>query len=99
MIDLMLWVIIAGLANYKAAHMISQDGDDGPFDLFKTFRAWVGTTTWIGKGFHCISCTSFWGALIATILINTFYPFMFAQFVLIWGAIATISYIVWRYFA
>jgi len=34
--DLWLWVILAGLANYKASHMISQDGDDGPFDLFKS---------------------------------------------------------------
>ena len=33
--DLWLWVLLAGLANYKASHMLSQDGDDGPFDLFK----------------------------------------------------------------
>lgn len=93
---LMIGVVLAGLANYKAAHMLSQDGDDGPFDIFKRFRAWVGTTTWWGKGFHCFSCTSFWGALIAALLLWPGVPFN--QFLLVWGAIATLSIIVWRYF-
>lgn len=93
---LWLWVLLAGLANYKAAHMVSQDGDDGPFDLFKTFRLLVGNKTWFGKGVHCFSCTSFWGALIAALLI---WPGVSVNhFLLIWGAIATISYMVWRYF-
>jgi hypothetical protein len=94
--NLWLWVIIAGLANYKAAHMISQDGDDGPFDIFKTFRAWIGTDTWYGKGVHCFSCTSFWGALIATLLLSP--PVQWNLWLLIWGATATISYMIWRYF-
>lgn len=99
MIDLAVWVIIASLANYKAAHMISQDGDDGPFDVFKLWRDYVGTANWIGKGFHCFSCTSFWGGLVATILVSTMFAFTISQFLLVWGAIATISFIVWRYFA
>ena len=94
--NLWLWVILAGLANYKAAHMISQDGDDGPFDLFKKLRDWVGTDTWYGKGLHCFSCTSFWGALIAAVLLWIGLPFNL--FLLVWGAIATISFMVWRYF-
>lgn len=98
MIDLAVWIVIASLANYKAAHMISQDGDDGPFDIFKKWRSFVGTTSWIGRGFHCLSCTSFWGALVAALLVGTFYPFMFSQFLLVWGAIATLSFCVWRYF-
>ena len=94
--DLWLWVIIAGLANYKAAHMLSQDGDDGPFDLFKKLRDKVGTETWYGKGLHCFSCVSFWGALIASLLLWPMVPIN--HFLIIWGAVATIAYIVWRFF-
>lgn len=94
--NLWLWVILAGLANYKAAHMLSQDGDDGPFDLFKRLRDWAGMDTWWGKGLHCFSCTSFWGALIAALLLWLGLPVNL--FLLMWGAIATISFIVWRYF-
>jgi hypothetical protein len=94
--NLWLWVILAGLANYKAAHMISQKGDDGPFDLFKTIRDWAGETNWFGKGLHCFSCTSFWGGLIAALLINPGLPVNL--FLIGWGAISTISYMIWRYF-
>ena len=106
MSDLWLWVIIAGLANYKAAHMLSQDGDDGPFDLFKKLRrhfevqlengAWASKDTWIAKGLHCFSCVSFWGALIASLLLWPLVPIN--HFLLIWGAVATIAYMVWRFF-
>jgi hypothetical protein len=97
---LVIGVVLAGLANYKAAHMLSQDGDDGPFDIFKRWRAWVtarmGAEHWVARGFHCFSCTSFWGALIAALLLWPGVPF--GQFLLVWGAIATLSVIVWRYF-
>jgi hypothetical protein len=94
--NLWLWVLLAGLANYKAAHMVSQPGDDGPFDLFKTFRDFVGEKTWIGKGFHCFSCVSFWGGLIAVLLIGWGLPWNL--FMIVWGATATIAFMVWRYF-
>lgn len=94
--DLIVWVVLASLANYKAAHMISQDGDDGPFDLFKKLRDRVGTDTWWGRGVHCFSCTSFWGALIASLLVGFGLPL--GQFLIVWGAVATLAFIVWRYF-
>jgi hypothetical protein len=93
---LWLWVILAGLANYKASHMVSQDGDDGPFDLFKIMRNKVGKVTWFGRGYHCFSCVSFWGALIATLLIWPGVPVN--QFLIIWAAVASISFGFWRYF-
>lgn len=93
---LWLWVILAGLANYKASHMLSQDGDDGPFDIFKKLRARVGKTNWIGKGLHCFSCTSFWGGLVAALLVGLGLPWNL--FLLVWGAVATMAFIVWRYF-
>lgn len=99
-IPIWLLVLLAGLANYKASHMVSQDGDDGPFNVFKSFRGLVGTESWFGKGVHCFSCVSFWGALVAVILI---WPLMPTEaklgiFVIVWGAVATIAFIVWRYF-
>ncbi len=97
MIPLWILVVFAGLANYKASHMISQEGDDGPFDLFKRFRDKAGNETWFGRGIHCFSCTSFWGALIATSLIGSD-VFTWYHFLLIWGAISTISFMIWRYF-
>lgn len=101
--NLWLWVILAGLANYKAAHMVSQDGDDGPFDVFKKIRDAAGTKNWFGKGLHCFSCTSFWGAWIMAFLVHITIvvyggTLPVTGFLLIWGAIATISFIVWRYF-
>lgn len=93
---LAVWVILAGLANYTAAHMISQDGDDGPFEIFKRLRDKVGTDTWYGKGLHCFRCTSFWGGLIAALLLSP--AVELNQFFLIWAAIAALSVFMWRYF-
>lgn len=95
---LWLWVILAGLANYTAAHMLSQDGDDGPFEVFKRIRACAGETTWIGKGIHCFRCTSFWGALVATMILLGAMPLSAFQFLLIWGAVAALAVFAWRYF-
>jgi hypothetical protein len=96
---LWLWVVLAGLANYTAAHMVSQDGDDGPFEVFKRMRARAGETTWIGKGIHCFRCTSFWGAMISgLLLLGAVYGLLICQFLLIWGAVAAVAVFLWRYF-
>ena len=94
--SLLLWVILAGLANFKFSYMLSQDGEDGPFDIFKKLRDYVGTDTWWGKGFHCFSCTSFWGAFFCTILIKP--KVTRSRFIIVWGAVATIAYMLKRYF-
>ena len=60
-----LILLVSILAVYRAARMISQDGEDGPFDLLATWRDWIGQTTWIGRGFHCFYCVSFWAGLVA----------------------------------
>jgi hypothetical protein len=54
---------VSFLAVYRAARMITQDGEDGPFDLLAKWRDWVGQSTWIGRGFHCFYCVSFWAGL------------------------------------
>lgn len=95
-IDLLIWVVLASLANYKVSRMITSAEETGPFDLFAKFRAFVGEATWVGKGFHCIVCTSFWGALVCALLIGAGLPVNL--FLLVWGAIAALTFGLWRYF-
>ena len=52
------------LAVYRVSRMLTQDGEDGPFDLLAKWREWIGQKTWIGRGFHCFYCVSFWAALV-----------------------------------
>lgn len=99
MTNLWLWVIVASLANYTAAHMVSQEGDDGPFEIFKGLRALVGMETWYGKGLHCFRCTSFWGGFLMTFIMSIFVPLPVSEFLLIWGAVAALAVLIWRYFA
>lgn len=54
----MLELIIAVLATYRLAHMMAFE--DGPGDVFARWRGYVGQASWVGRGFHCILCLSFW---------------------------------------
>lgn len=60
--DIITW-IAAVLSVYRMAHMIAME--DGPFDVFSTLRGKVGQSNWIGRGFHCVLCISFWLTLPA----------------------------------
>ena len=62
-----LILLLAILAVYRAARMLTQDGEDGPFDLLAKWRDRVGQRTWIGRGFHCFYCVSFWAGLAAAL--------------------------------
>jgi hypothetical protein len=53
-----LMLILLALAVYRVSHMITRE--DGPFDLFSTWRDYVGQANWIGRGLHCILCVSYW---------------------------------------
>lgn len=52
---------LALLGVYRVAHMITRE--DGPFDIFVQMREEIGQATWIGRGFHCTNCVSFWVSL------------------------------------
>jgi len=54
-------LVVAILAVYRVAHMLAIE--DGPFDAFSLWRERVGQATWLGRGFHCTLCISFWLAL------------------------------------
>ena len=58
--------LIAVLATYRLAYMLARE--DGPFDLFSTWREKVGQSAWYGRGFHCVLCMSFWIALPAALV-------------------------------
>lgn len=60
---MVLLLVSAGV--YRAAFMLTQE--DGPFDAFSRFRGWVGQTSWVGRGFHCYMCVSWWLAGLAAI--------------------------------
>lgn len=53
------------LAVYRLAYLIAYE--DGPFDLASSLRERVGQTSWIGRGFNCALCISFWLSAIAAL--------------------------------
>jgi hypothetical protein len=88
---ILVWVLISGLAVYEASRSIASE--EGPFSLFLRLRDRAGQATWLGRGIQCGSCLSFWGGLIAALLVG--YD-TWQQFLLLWGAIAGIATILWR---
>lgn len=69
---LILHLILAILATYRIAAMISRER--GPADLFVAIRSWVharyGERSWQGEGISCPLCVSFWAALPASLIIS-----------------------------
>jgi hypothetical protein len=88
---ILVWTVIAGLAVYAAARSIASE--EGPFSSFLRLRDWAGQASWWGRGLHCAACLSFWGGLLAAILVGAE---NWRQFLLEWGAIAAVATILWR---
>jgi hypothetical protein len=78
-------IALAGLAVYRVAHMLARE--DGPFDLFAIWRDRIGQHNWIGRGFHCVLCISFWLSLLAMAWVM-FSQSVILDAVVIWLAIA-----------
>ncbi len=78
---------VCALAVYRAAYALARE--DGPFDLFSWWREFLGQRNWIGRGFHCPMCLSFWGALLAALLLVRLERLGWNDTLLLgWGAIA-----------
>jgi hypothetical protein len=73
-----LSLVVASLAVYRCARMIAQE--DGPFDVFARLRAAVGQASWVGRGFHCVLCVSFWLAWIAVAMVVS--PVLWREYIL-----------------
>lgn len=80
-----LRLAVASLAVYRIAHMLARE--DGPFDLFNLWREWIGQRNWIGRGFHCVLCISFWLSLLAMAWVM-FCRNVFLDALMIWLSIA-----------
>lgn len=79
---------IAVLAVYRISYFIALD--DGPFDVGSKFRGWIGQKSWIGRGFHCVMCISFWVSLGAALLVNGFVPWTLSYGLAVAGAVVVI---------
>jgi hypothetical protein len=84
------------LAVYRAARMISQDGEDGPFDLLSMWREWIGQRNWIGRGFHCFYCVSFWAGMACALWLCAFGLFVWALFPLLWFGLSAGAMIIFK---
>lgn len=61
--------IVLSLAVYRVAHMIGSDEEEGPWSVFARWRHYVEQKTWVGRGFHCPLCVSFWLGWLAALLL------------------------------
>lgn len=73
-----LALVMASLAVYRVARMITQE--DGPFDGFTRLRTAMGQATWLGRGFHCVLCLSFWLSWIAVAMVIS--PLLWREYIL-----------------
>ena len=65
-----LWTFtLAALAVYRLSAMLVDE--EGPFHLFLRWRkfAWQRLPQWVGQGFSCFYCLSFWVSLLAAVLV------------------------------
>lgn len=80
---LIFWFVLAALANYRLSRAVVRE--DGPFDLFAAWRDRVGQASWVGRGFHCVQCVSFWLAVPLALLAG---PADWREALLLWGGVA-----------
>jgi hypothetical protein len=64
---IVLNIALVILAVFRSATMVTQE--EGPFEVFSTLRGKVGQSTWVGRGFHCLLCVSFWLSAFAVLLL------------------------------
>lgn len=79
-------LLLLSLMSYRLARMATQE--DGPFDAFTLWRQRVGQKTWIGRGFHCVACASFYVAGLAALYCVLIGIMGWREFPLIWFAAA-----------
>ena len=79
-------LLLAILATYRVAYLITSE--DGPFEIATRVRSLFGQRTWVGRGFHCVLCVSFWLSLIPTILFVWLWWLAWPVAILTWLGIA-----------
>lgn len=66
-VDIFSFLLVA-LAVYRVARMLALE--DGPVEIFAKWRYWLGQKSWVGRGFHCPLCISFWLGFMSAWLLN-----------------------------
>lgn len=84
----MTWLVLllSCLLVYAVSRMVSQE--DGPFDMFTRWRAWLGQSSWVGRGFHCFMCVSTYVSALVVLLLLLMHRVAWAEAWLAWGSIA-----------
>lgn len=75
-------LLLLSLLGYRLARMVTQE--DGPFDAFTRLRQAVGQTTWVGRGFHCVACASFYVAGLGALYLALLGIIGWREFPVIW---------------
>ena len=88
MTDLLIAILLAGVAVYRVAKMIATE--EGPFSLFLRFRNGFVGEGWIERGIRCPLCMGFWLALLPALLI-AWHTGFWAWSVGIWLSIAGVQ--------
>lgn len=79
-------LLFLSLASYRLGRLASQE--DGPMDLASRWRQTVGQKTWIGRGFHCCLCCSFWIACLGALYLVGIKTIDWQAFPVVWFATA-----------
>lgn len=91
--DLWSFLLIA-LAVYRVSSMLVEE--DGPFHVFLLWRKfmWAKAPQWVGQGFSCFYCLSFWVSLVAADILS---PRLDVGLVVVWLSLAGLVQMVRRY--
>ena len=94
----MIWLSEAlslGAAAWRLAHMLFSE--DGPFDLFSSFRKVVfsrfGQDHWISRGVDCVGCLSFWSSFLLSGILHLSRKKNDRPFVLTWFSVAGVAFL------
>lgn len=85
--------LLTALAVYRVSFLMTEE--DGPFHIFLRWRrfAWQKLPQWIGQGFSCFYCTSFWVSLLGSACVVRS---LGVELVVVWLSLAAIVTLVMR---
>lgn len=89
-----LLLIVFGV--YRVARIMTQE--DFAFDAFSRFRAWMGQSSWAGRGAHCYACVSFWLAGVAAVILVLTNRAVWGDLWLLWPGLAGGAFAVYQVF-
>ncbi len=89
---MVLLLVVCGV--YRVSRLATQE--EGPWDVFTRVRAVVGQSSWVGRGFHCYMCVSFWLAGLAAVLLVLSGRAAWVDLWLVWPGIAGAAVVLYQ---